>query len=275
MDLDMEFLLSEYESIREDGYKLAGGLCDLSQRASIYYHMYEDSGGRNVFPLIAAHGALWASGYFSKGMKVGKILSIQYLYNPKLLFTKYSSLKKFADAFRDINRRVCAEAYCVYHFTKKYGHTDFSRNIVPLPLLEMLNLCHFSKKRNTHFSQEHRKKLFEAFFLWEQEVIVSPAVETAIKNFDWPLVKFLAMRPKIEFSYFDKKNGLQFVNFSSRKERIALGLQAYELAELVGFKFVEESIKSYKIMPNRFFDNTSEFFLSVKEVANCHSVNNV
>lgn len=208
-------------------------------------------------------------------MKVGKILSLQYLYSPKLLVTKYNSLKRFADAFRDINRRVCAEAYCVYHFTKKYGHTEFSRKIIPSPLLEMLNLCHLSKIRNTDFSQEHRRKLFEAFFLWEQKVIVSPAVETALTNFDWPLVKFLAMKPNIEFSYFGKVNGLQFVDFSSREERILLGLQAYELAELAGFKFVEESIKVYKVMPSYFFDNTSEFFLNIKEKVNCHSVQHI
>jgi hypothetical protein len=77
MELDYEYVSSEYNELRRIGYSLAGGLNDLSQRAAVYYHLYEDSEGRNIFPLMAAHGALWAKGYFQKGMRAGKVLALQ------------------------------------------------------------------------------------------------------------------------------------------------------------------------------------------------------
>lgn len=103
-----------YETLRKKGFALAGGLRDLSQRACVYHHMYADSGNRNVFPLLAAHGALWASGYFKKGMFGGRVLSIQYLLTPWLVKPHLDALSEFADKFRDINRRVCAESYALY-----------------------------------------------------------------------------------------------------------------------------------------------------------------
>ncbi|MDE1463552.1 hypothetical protein [Spartinivicinus poritis] len=256
-----------YDSIRKTGYALAGGLQDLPQRASVYYHLYEDSGYRNVFPLIAAHGALWASGYFAKGMKIGKVLSIQYLFSRQQRHAQYSSLQQFADAFRDINRRVCAEAYTVYHFTKDYGHTAFASSFIAEPLLSILNQCHLANKNNLYFSAELRRKLFEAFFLWEQETIVAPSVESAMRKFDWRIIKWLAMKPCIKFAYFNKEHNLQFVDFASKFERIEKGLSAYETAELVGLEIVETALKKYCIMPDNFFRNTSKYFYDIKASA--------
>lgn len=54
---------------------LAGGLTDLAQRAMVYHHLYRVSNGNHVFPLIAAHGALWAGGYFRYGLRLGRIIS--------------------------------------------------------------------------------------------------------------------------------------------------------------------------------------------------------
>src|SRR3954468_130726 len=95
-----------YEALRAQGFRLSGGLGDLRQRACVYHHMYEDSGGRNIFPLIAAHGALWAAGYFRKGMLGGRVLSAQYVFRTGLRAAKLESLSDFANKFRDINRRV-------------------------------------------------------------------------------------------------------------------------------------------------------------------------
>ncbi len=267
MELDDDYVSSEYKELRRIGYSLAGGLSDLSQRAAVYYHLYEDSEGRNIFPLMAAHGALWAKGYFQKGMRAGKLLSLQYAYNPKYLTQKYKSLIDFANAFRDINRRVCAEAYCVYHFTKKYGQTKFAEQVIPKQLLITLNHCHYSQSIGKPLNNVERRSLFEAFFLWEQETIVSPGVEKAVENFTWPSVKWIAMRPKIEFAYFGKGVGLQFKDFSLKAERIEKGLEAYELAEKVGYKAVERAISHYKIMPKSFFNNTNFYFLNVYKAA--------
>ena len=263
MELSFDFVSSEYNELRRVGYALAGGLTDLSQRASVYYHLYEDSDGRNIFPLMAAHGALWAKGYFQKGMRAGKVLSLQYIYSPERLIQKYESLVDFANTFRDINRRVCAEAYCAYHFSKKYGHTKFAETFIPKNLLVSLNHCHRAQKIGEPLNSAERRALFEAFFLWEQDTIVSPLVEQAVADFKWASVKWLAMKPKIEFAYFGKGVGLQFMDFSSKSERIEKGFKAYELAEKVGYKSVEDAISRYKIMPKSFFNSTNFYFLNI------------
>jgi hypothetical protein len=54
----MDELAREYEALTREGTRLAGGLCDLAQRATVYHHLFRASGGNHAFPLIAAHGAL-------------------------------------------------------------------------------------------------------------------------------------------------------------------------------------------------------------------------
>ena len=49
--------------VRADAIRLAGGPDDMVQRALVYHYVYKLSGDAFVFPLIAAHGALWARWY--------------------------------------------------------------------------------------------------------------------------------------------------------------------------------------------------------------------
>lgn len=57
-------LTASYQRLRDEAEQLAGRNRDLDQRATVYHHLYHHSRGNHVFPLIAAHGALWASGNF-------------------------------------------------------------------------------------------------------------------------------------------------------------------------------------------------------------------
>lgn len=68
-------LREAHQKLLDEGTRLAGSLTALSQRATTYHHLFRDSGGNHIFPLIAAHGALWARGYFAFGMKLGRWLS--------------------------------------------------------------------------------------------------------------------------------------------------------------------------------------------------------
>ena len=115
-----------YEALRMDGYAMAGELDDLARRADVYRTMFRASGQRNVFPLIAAHGALWAVGYFELGKLGGMLMSLPYLLTPALRREKLAGLKVFADKFKDINRRVCAESYAIYHYTRVHGGSSFT-----------------------------------------------------------------------------------------------------------------------------------------------------
>src|SRR6187200_3789100 len=82
--MTLEALQDRLTHWRLEGEKLAGSLTQLTQRASVYRHIYRASGGNHIFPLIAAHGALWARGYFAWALDLGKKLAWQYCYNPAL-----------------------------------------------------------------------------------------------------------------------------------------------------------------------------------------------
>ena len=250
MNHDSEFPAKEYERIRTTAYHLAGGLNDLPRRASVYYQLYKDSGGRCVFPLIAAHAALWGHGHFTRGMLAGKVLALPYLLQPSIWRRRLAELNAFADAFRDINRRICAETYCAYTFTSQYGETAFAQGLLPHPLLDLLNKCHHAKRVGVPFDAAEREQLFRAFVRWEQEATVTPAVDAAFVALNWPALKWFAMRPKVDFAYF--KHGLQASRFVEQDERVAIGMQALRLAETVGYPEVEKSLESYKIMPQQF-----------------------
>lgn len=264
MDDEDSVLARDYQLIHREATLLAGGLTDLCQRASVYHHLYEDSGGRNVFPLIAAHGALWGAGYFALGMKVGALLSAQYLFQPVVRRDKLRQLQAFADAFRDINRRVCIEAYCAYHFSKRHGSAAGAATYVQQPLLDALNQCHRAQAEQRPLPAEQRHELFEAFFLWEQAFIVGPAVEQALAALDWPLIRQVALRPRIEFAYFSSSREMKFSDFASTAERIEKGLRAYAMAEQAGLAQVEAALSRYAILPSAFFMGSASHFRALR-----------
>lgn len=249
-----------YERLRANGFELAGGLGDLQRRACVYHHLYADSGQRNVFPLIAAHGALWASGYFKQGMLAGRLLSLPYLFWPARRRAMLAALDDFADQFRAINRRVCAESYALYHYTRDLGATDFIVGMIGAEFAALLCQCHTARRLDQPFGAKQRAALFAAFFHWEQENIVAPAVLAAYAGFHWAAIKRLALRPRVRFAYFGAGYSLPFADFSSQQERTQRGLQAYQRAEAVGLAQVEQSLARYRLMPAAFHANPQAYF---------------
>ena len=265
MDSEGCVLSRDHRRIHQEATVLAGAITDLAQRASVYHHLYEDSGGRNVFPLIAAHGALWGAGYFVLGLKVGALLSAQFLFTPAVRRDKLQQLHAFADAFREINRRVCVEAYTAYHFSKLHGCAPAAERYLQPRLLAALNRCHRAQSLHEPLPRPARRELFEAFFLWEQEVIVGPAVEQALAALDWPLIRRVALRPRIEFAYFASSRNMKFADFASTAERIEKGLRAYELAEQAGLKQVEAALCRYGLLPRAFFHDSLAHFRGLRQ----------
>lgn len=258
-----------YEQFRAKGYALAGGICDFEQRACVYRHLYDDSGGRNVFPLIAAHGALWAAEYFAAGMRAARLCALPCLLIPGLRDRRIRALEHFADQFRDINRRVCAESYAIYHYTWEHGAGPAIRARIGHALADAICACHASRRSGTPFSASMREQLFEAFFRWEQQHIVAPSVARAFADFDWPLIRFLARRPRIAFAYFGPGHQLRFKDFASEQERIVRGLQAYRRAEQVGLDQVERSFRLYPALSASFHTHPRAMF---EALASAHGV---
>ncbi|MEO4046021.1 hypothetical protein AAFN46_02875 [Pseudomonas sp. CAU 1711] len=265
MDSDGCTLTRDHRRIHQEATLLAGTLTDLGQRASVYHHLYQDSGGRNVFPLIAAHGALWGAGYFALGLRVGALLSARFLLAPAERRAKLRQLHAFADAFREINRRVCVEAYCAYHLSKLHGHAAGIERHVQPRLLAALNRCHRAQALDQPLPLPARRELFEAFFLWEQECIVGPAVEQALAELDWPLIRRVALRPRIRFAYFTSSRDMRFADFASTAERIEKGMRAYQLAEQTGLRQVEATLGRYGVLPQAYLHDSVRHFGELRQ----------
>lgn len=252
-------LQREYERLQKEGTRLAGGLTDLAQRAAVYRHLFLASGGNHAFPLIAAHGALWAGGYFRFGMGLGRLLNHIDRTSARHDL-RIDQLTAFANAFREINRRVCADTYASFHFTRRYGnHPDAVRFVDP-EQLEHLGRVHAAVDAGRKLTNTEKRQVFEAHFFSEQQHIVGPTVQQALGDFDWRLMKSIAMRPLVRFAYFPTGTLIWFRNFASSEERIANGLRAFEIAARVGWNTVDAALESYGALPHQYFITPTPWF---------------
>ena len=257
-------LTADYERLEREGARLAGETTDLSQRATVYHHLYEHSRGNHTFPLIAAHGALWAGNYFRFGMRVGRIATLQFGFHDAQRRGAMERLEQFAEAFRDINRRVCIDVYTKYHFTDIHGDHPLVRQFVDRPLLRALKSVHAARRGDCELSEAEKREAFEAHFLNEQDTVVEPRIREATAELQWPLIQAIALRPLIRFAYFPRMTRFSFRNFASKEERIAKGFRAFEVASQVGWSHVAQSLRAYDVLPVKFFADPASHFAEVR-----------
>ena len=253
----------EYAKLVDEGTRLAGGLTDLAQRAAVYHHLFEHSGRNHVFPAIAAHGALWAGGWFRLGLNIGSVLSWQFAFSPGGRSAQQEQLARFANSFREINRRVCVDTYASYHFTTRFGKDPLAAQIIRPELLTQLNRLHAARGEDRELQTQEKRDLFAAHFLDEQERVVGPAVEQAVADFDWPLMKAIALRPLLRFSFFPRGKWFVFRSFDNRQERIDKGLLAFDYAAEAGGQALTDSLRDYATLPESFFAGPARHFESL------------
>lgn len=241
----------DYAAARREAELMAGAARDLAQRAVVYHHLFRHSGGGHAFPLLAAHGALWASGYLAWGGRLGAALSLSAPHRPAQRRARLADLAAFAEAFREINRRVCVEVYASYRFTLAHGEAAGAEAHVDPVLLDALNRCHHAGRRMRALGEAERAHVFEVVFRWEQRAVVAPAVAAAVAGFRWEPVRRLALRPAIRFSYMPHRETLRFSDFADTDERIEKGLRAYGIAEAVGWGTVEARLSRYRSARSR------------------------
>jgi hypothetical protein len=242
-----------YAELHSEATRLAGGLTDVAQRATVYRQIYRFSGGNHVFPLIAAHGALWSGGYFRAAHRLAIALSWQYIGRPALRQQQLRRLEDFENTLRDINRRVCIDTYVNLHLTARYGAGPETERFVPAPLREAMARLHCARQAGAPLSDAEKRLVFEAHFRNEQEHVVGPTLTAAVAQFDWPLVRQIALRPPIRFAYFSGAQCLLFRNFANAQERIAQGLLAFEYAAACGWQRVEAVLEHYGVLPREAF----------------------
>jgi hypothetical protein len=263
--MDLADLQKAHAAIQEEALRLAGGLQDLPQRATTYHHLYRDSGGNHIFPLIAAHGALWARGYFRFGAWLGRGVALQYGFNQQRRQEQLRALAAFADGFRDINRRVCVDVYTNYHFVGRFGECPAADQLMPPAVFEALQRLHWARRLGRSLSDAERLGIYQAHFLKEQEHDVGPGIARAVAAFDWPAMKWLALQPIVRFAFFPRWRVLRFHNFANVQERIANGLKAFHWGVEVGWETVEQRLAAYRILPAAFFTEGAGYFERVRE----------
>ncbi len=238
-----------YEQLRHEAERIAGANKDLAQRAAVYHYLYRHSGGNHVFPLIAAHGALWAGGYFRFGLRLGDWVARWRFRDRSVRERKLKMLSNFADAFRNVNRLVCIETYVTYFFTMRYGHHKDAAHWIPSHLLTQLNQVHHARETQIKLSQGQMRDVYETFFLNEQVTVVGPKVQAAAKELDWPLLRRIALMPHVRMAFMPGL-GLQFTQFCDQKQRVRNGLKAIDQAFRVGLPQVEKTLNDYGVLPS-------------------------
>lgn len=266
--MDLATLQSHYAEIKTEATRLAGDLLDIPRRVVLLAHLYEDSGRNHVFPHIAAHGALWAFGYFEVGGKLGRWIGRRYFYNATERNYRLGLLQGFAEEFRLVNRQVCIDTCTNYFFVRQFGNVAGAETIVPPTLLDALNRVHAARAKGHALTTKERRQVFEQSFRCEQEVTVAPGVLKAVSGFECKIMKFLCLRPIVRFAYFPACKFLMFRDFSNQSERIEKGLRAYGFAEQMGPTHVRGAMREYGVMPRRFFSAPDACFADLGAFAN-------
>lgn len=257
-------IAQDYARIRQEAVLLAGEGKDFVQRASVFHRIFEHSGGNHTFPLLAAHVALWGSANFKIGMAVGLLLSVGFVGRPEIRRQKLQMLENFCAAFQEINRHVCEESYITYFMTARHGSHPDIVDYVPAEMVKALCRCHDARANDQKLEADALREVYETFFLWEQNHVVSPGVDAAVEALDWPLVLWLAMHPAIRFGYFPLWKHLWFRAFDDHEERITKGLQAFDLAAEAGWSHAAQSLNAYNIMPASFVRAPLKHFEAIK-----------
>ena len=254
----------EYEKLKAQAEVLAGGLTDIPRRVAILTNIYLDSGRNHTFSQMAAHGALWALGYFEDGGSLGRLVAKRYFYNPQERAYRLGILREFAEGFRAVNRLVCIDTYTNYHFVKQYGEFSSAVDFIPASLLDALNRVHHARRGETSLSPTEMRQVFEQSFHCEQEVTVAPGVAKAVAEFECKIMRTLCLHPVVRFAYFPRFRYLLFRDFSDKQERIEKGMRAYDIATQVGWDHVWKTMEYYGQMPQRFFSSPLDYFHEIK-----------
>jgi len=260
----IDALQAHFDKLRGEATQLAGRRTDVVQRAATYHHLYEHSGGNHVFPLIAAHGVLWSRGYFAHGLKLARALAWSRPFSARRRASLVASVERFADAFREINRRVCVETYVTYHFTAEYGnHPALGRFVTSLLATAMAEI-HAARRAYRELCVDAKRRIFAAHFLDEQQRVVQPAITAALAAFDWPAMRRVSLRPTIRFAYFGPRRAMRFRRFDRQAERVERGLEAFDLAAAAGWRSVEASLAEYGVLPAEFFASSQRYFAATR-----------
>lgn len=255
-----------HEIIKADAEFLSGGLGDMTTRSVVYHHIFVCSGGNFIFPLLAAHGALWARWYLFLARFAAICLACFDLSRGFRFRRNITAYQAYVDTFKNINRTVMIETWTVFYMTKLFGANDAVTDEMPAELKENFAVCHRTAMSGARMPLPQLRKFYEDYFRWEQVNVVGPTVDKATADFDWPLMKWFCMRPWVWFSYFRLGRALIFKDFSDAEERTQKGLRAFDWACRKGHSWesIEENLTGNPFFPRNFSFEPNQYFTGLK-----------
>ena len=168
-----------YALLRDQAVRLAGSPGDIAQRVMAHHQIYRDSGGNHAFPLVALHGAMWASGFFETTGQLGDALRARYFYSAKERNFRMAMLGGFAEGFKSVNRQVFIDTFTNYYFTKQYGSRREAEGILHPELYTALNAVHEARRAGESLNAAQKRQVFALALQFEQEVTVAPGFRTS------------------------------------------------------------------------------------------------
>lgn len=226
------------DAIEQDALDLAGRPEDMSGRARTYRELYNASGGNFIFPLIAAHGAVWGCWYLFTGRLVARLLNLlDWSTWPSI--ARVASFDQFVNTIQIINRDVLVEGYVAFHLTRTLGRHAVVKARLSGEMLELLTHMHAATSRGEIQSIAEQRRIYESFFRHEQERVAAPAVERAFAELQWPYMNRICRRPWVWFSYFRYGKSMNFSDFTAADERIEKGLIAFDRGAALGWPSIE------------------------------------
>ena len=258
-----EVLLSIIET---DAKRLGGQLNDMTTRSVVYHHIYVCSGCNFIFPLLAAHGALWARWYLFLAKFAALAFALLDVTRGFRFKTNMTDYKAFVTTFKDINRTVMVKTWIIFHMTKLYGVHDAVTSDMPDRLRDNLSICHQFSSSGKQMTLSQQRDFYEDYFRWEQVNVVGPTVDKACKAFDWPIMKWFCLRPWVWFSYFRLGRALIFKNFSNADERTEKGLTAFDWAmeNKKSWQAIEDNLTQNPFFPKNFSFEPNQYFEGLK-----------
>lgn len=234
---------AELRALHSEAEALAGGPEDIERRARAYVALYRQSGGNHIFPLLAAHGALWGRDYFHRNLAAARWATRAIDLAGGDGAARLAQVEALTDAFLDIHRRVFIGACFSWRLTARPDLAEAVPAHLPADLAESLYRLHAARRSGVSLAPNERFALYERFLHWEQVALIGPAATAAFAELDWRLARYLGLRPRVAFSYF--RRPLAFRDFADTAERLDKARAAYREGEALGWIQVEAALARY------------------------------
>ncbi|QNN65576.1 hypothetical protein H9L12_03065 [Sphingomonas rhizophila] len=187
MDIIASYQHGRIEQLAEEARGLAGRECDHVQRAIVYHHLYQHSGDRHAYALIAAQAALRLEDALANveaaaersWWRIGRARAAALA----------ERARDFAAALRTIDRDRCEAMQLAYRLAHTHGLSTLAEDQLPEELRQA-------------FASDDRRALFLAHQQWVENRW-GLALEAAIHRLEWPLRKgaveraIAALRPGV------------------------------------------------------------------------------